>query len=282
MNEFRGAALVTAPTGEPLEALTGGGVDLGARMQVASVSKVFAAAVTLTLVDRGVLSLRDPVPPWPGVTVHHLLSQTSGLGQFANMPSIDLKAGVVSRDLIRREPLLDPPGTRWRYSSPGFIMLGELVERAADRPYPELVKELLIEPLGLRDTAVGARPADATSGHHDGVPATEWDLAALTGTGDIWSTVGDLNRLAHGLDRAVLHRMRQRQVELPEPDDGLTHYGYGLYLGGGIALHSGDVPGFRSVLAFLPDGRTAAVLSNDETAAAPRDVLRELLQGSAA
>ena len=282
MNAFRGAALVTAPTGEPLKALTGGGVDLGTRMQVASVSKVFAAAVTLTLVDRRVLSLGDPVPPWPGVTVHHLLSQTSGLGQFDDMPSIDLKAGVVSRDLIRQEPLIHQPGTRWRYSSPGYIMLGELIERAVDRPYPELVNELLIEPLGLGETAVGARPADAASGHHDGVPAKEWDLTALTGTGDIWSTVGDLNRLAHGLDRAVLQRMRQPRAALPEPDGGLTHYGYGLYLGDGIALHKGDVPGFRSVLAFLPDGRAAAVLSNDETAAAPLDVLREIVQGSAA
>ncbi|GIF50697.1 CubicO group peptidase (beta-lactamase class C family) [Asanoa ferruginea] len=282
MNGFHGAALVTAPTGEPIKELTGGGVDPGTPMQVASVSKVFAAAVTLTLVDRGVLSLHDPVPPWPGVTVHHLLSQTSGLGQFDDMRSIDLKAGVVSRDLIRKEPLLDPPGTRWRYSSPGYIMLGELIERVANRPYPELVKELLLDPLELGDTAVGTRPPGAASGHHDGVPAKEWNLAALTGTGDIWSTVGDLNRLAHGLDRTVLHRMRQPQVELPEPDDGLTHYGYGLYLGDGIALHSGDVPGFRSVLAFLPDGRTAAVLSNDETAAAPRDVLREVIQDSAA
>ncbi|GAA1844195.1 serine hydrolase domain-containing protein [Asanoa iriomotensis] len=269
------SAQVVAPTGE-LER-SGGSADPRTRFQVASVSKTFAAAVTLMLVDRGTLRLGDPV--LPGVTVHHLLSHTSGLGQFRDMPSLDLAAGRVSRDLIRQEPLLDPPGTRWRYSSPGYILLGEVIEHAAHAPYPDVLRELVIGPLGLTDTVVGVRPVErVAAGHRDGQPIREWDLAALTGTGDIWSTVGDLTRFARTLDPGVLDRLRQPQATLTEPDeDGLTHYGYGLYVGNGLALHSGDNPGFRSVLAWLPDGRVAAVLSNDEADADPRAVLRDLI-----
>ncbi|MDG4821777.1 serine hydrolase [Asanoa sp. WMMD1127] len=273
--DFSGVGLVVAPTGEPER--SGGRGDPSTRFQIASVSKTFAAAVALMLVDRGALRLDDEVPPWPGVTVHHLLCHTSGLGHWAEMAGIDLATGRISRDLIRQSSLLTEPGARWRYSSPGYILLGELIERAAGKPYAQVLGDLLLEPLGLRDTVAGVRPTERVAdGHRDGKPVREWDLSAQAGTGDVWSTVGDLTRFALGLDRDILARMRQPRAKLPEHDDIVTDYGYGLYLGDRWALHTGDNPGFRSVLAWLPDGRVAAALCNDETGPGPYEAIRAL------
>jgi hypothetical protein len=151
---------------------------------------------------------------------------------------VDVAAGMVSPELIRGSAVVDPPGTRFRYSSPGYITVAR--------------------------------------GQRDGAPITEWDLAVLPGTGDIWSTVGDLTRFAWLLDRDVLSRMWVPQVALPSPSDGLTHYGYGMYVGPDLAPHPGDNPGFRSVLVWQRSGGFAAVLSNDETAPDPWTVLHSI------
>lgn len=268
IERFNGAALVSDAEGR---ALAASGPDLDTRFQVASVSKCFAAAVTVMLADRGVLGLDDAVGRWAGVTVHRLLSHTAGLGQYRDIPTIDLEAGAVSRELIEAAPLLHPPGSRWHYSSPGYVVLAAAIEERTGRPYSEIVHDLIVGPLGLDATSVGAKPA-ANVAPGDG----ELDLAHLPGTGDIWSTVGDLNRFARGLDPGVLRRMRMRHAVLPEPQLGCAHYGYGLYIGDEMVLHTGDVPGFRSLLAWLPGGRTAAVLTNDESSPGLMTVVRAL------
>jgi CubicO group peptidase (beta-lactamase class C family) len=268
---FNGAALVADGNGDTLATVTSPGIDLDTRFQVASVSKCFAAAATLMLNERGVLSLDDPVGPWPDVTVHRLLSHTSGLGQYRDIPTIDLMAGTVSRALIEAAPLLNEPGSTWHYSSPGYVMLAAAIEERIGRPYAEIVKDLILGPLGLDATTVGAKPATNVAPGEG-----EIDLAHLPGTGDIWSTVKDLNRFARGLDSQVLERMRTPHATLPEPQLGCTHYGYGLYIGDDIVLHTGDVPGFRSLLAWLPDNRTAAILCNDESGPGLVTVLHKL------
>jgi CubicO group peptidase (beta-lactamase class C family) len=268
---FKGAALVAGGNGDTLASVRSPGIEPDMRFQVASVSKCFAAAVTVILADRGVLGLDDPVGPWDGVTIHRLLSHTAGLGQYRDIPTIDLMAGTVSRALIEAAPLLHEPGSRWHYSSPGYVMLAAAIEKRTGRPYAEIVQDLIVGPLGLDATTVGAKPTTNVA-HGEG----ELDLAHLPGTGDIWSTVADLTRFARRLDPDILATMRTPHATLPEPQLGCGHYGYGLYIGDDTVLHTGDVPGFRSLLAWLPGGRTAGVLTNDESGPGLVTVVRAL------
>src|SRR5262249_52638597 len=108
--------------------------------------------------------------------------------------------------LIQRAPLLTEPGTQWRYSSPGYLLVGLIVERASGQPYPDFLAARILSPLGLASTTAGAAPTDPARarGHRTGQPVPSWDLSAMAGTGDICSTVGDLARYTTALHSGEL------------------------------------------------------------------------------
>ncbi|MBN2709583.1 MAG: beta-lactamase family protein, partial [Calditrichaceae bacterium] len=110
---------------------------------IASVGKIFTATLIMKFVESGRLKLNEPVSAYlPGVnipnmdkiTIHHLLSQTSGLGNYMshadypNMLNMKLQIDDVI-PLIAEQPLLfDKPGLRHEYSNSGFIVLGKILE----------------------------------------------------------------------------------------------------------------------------------------------------------
>jgi CubicO group peptidase (beta-lactamase class C family) len=266
---------------------------LGTRFQVASVSKQFTAAAVLLLADRGLLSVDDPVrnwldgcpAAWEPITVHHLLSHSSGLIHWNDLPGLDLTKPLTASELLSgfaSVPLLSTPGERFSYSSPGFVLLGHIIERAARQPYGAFLAREIFGPLGLTATFSGNPRGEAglAAGHHDGaaVPSYELDTANL-GTGSIWSTAGDLARwdraLASGQILSDAARQAMFTIHMPvHDDDGVIRtegYGYGWFIGtvpGGrrVFYHPGDQPGFCSLNAWFPDDDVRlAVLSNERT-----------------
>jgi len=185
-----------------------------ALFDLASLTKVVATTtVALRLVEEGVLSLSDPVslhlPAFAGrgkdrVTIWHLLTHTSGLPAYAPLYSLlpspsDALRYICSLDLEYE------PGTRVVYSDLGFILLGFLIERATGRRLDELARDLVFEPLGMRDTMFNPPPqlrgrAAATEycrlrgrilrGEvHD---ENAWFLGGVAGHAGLFSTAADL------------------------------------------------------------------------------------------
>jgi CubicO group peptidase (beta-lactamase class C family) len=284
-------AVVVAHRGRPMTTVTGGGCTATSRFQIASVSKVFAAALAMRLAERGALDPDEPITrwlpeapaAWRDLTPHHFLTHTSGIGHWKDVPGLHpARLGPPGAALaaVLQAPFAYEPGAAWRYSSPGYLVVGTVVERAAGIPYGDLLAAEILRPLGLADTAAGRQPDGAVPGHRDGAPVEPWDLSGMTGAGDMWSTVDDLTAFARAFDAGEvvgaesLARMRRPHAAFPEPDrspDGrlvLTGYGYGLYVGEfdgrPASQHTGDNPGYCSLLAWLPDGVTLAGLSNDE------------------
>ncbi len=292
-----GAALLERGR-EELVAATGGTTGtspdapctLDTRFQVASVSKLFTAAAVLLLADRGALAVTDPVrnwldgcpPTWDQVLVHHLLSNSAGLPHWHELPELDLTRPVDLDQLLAlmaATPLLAPPGARYSYSSPGFVLLGRIIERASGQSYGSFLDQEVFGPLGLTETFNGSpgTRAGLAAGRYDGaaVPSVELDTVSL-GTGSIWSTVGDLTRWGRALSRGELLSGAARQamfsVQVPVlDDDGLIRtegYGYGCFIatadGRRLLYHPGDQPGFRSIAAWFPDDDVRlAIVSND-------------------
>jgi CubicO group peptidase (beta-lactamase class C family) len=294
MPEIEGLSGVVTITheGRSVTTSTGGGCAPTTRFQIASVSKNFTSTLTMMLVEEGLLDLHEPLdhwlseapPSWHALTLHHFLSNSSGIGHWKEVPGMDPSAPATRDDrleLVLRAPLQFEPGAQFRYSSPAFIAVGVVAERATGKPYAELLFEKILQPLGLTSTASGSRPQDVVQGHHAGEPVEPWDLASMTGSGDIWSTAEDLVVYAHALDagalvsRDSLALMRTQHSAFIEPDrspDGrleLTGYGYGHYIGTfegrPAALHTGDNPGYKSLVGWLPDGVGIVALSNDDS-----------------
>ena len=115
------------------------------RYQLASVSKQFTAAAVLLLVQDGMLLLDDVVgrwidgcpDDWRDITLHQLLTHTSGLGHWDDYPMIDLARWVEPDELLKtfhRVPLRYPPGGGWSYSSPAYVLLAQPSNGPPTRP----------------------------------------------------------------------------------------------------------------------------------------------------
>ena len=134
------------------------------------VSKQFTAAAVLLLADRGLLSLEDRNERWLGgcprdwrlITVHQLLTHTSGLRHWTGFPGLDLCRPIPAEqqlEIFQREPLLSRPGSIWSYSSPGYVLFGWIVQQVSGQPYADFLADHIFAPLGPRSTSAGVPPA---------------------------------------------------------------------------------------------------------------------------
>ncbi len=255
------------------------------RFQIASISKQFTAALVLRLVEEQRASLDDSVTrwisncptSWHSITLHHLLSHTSGLGHWYDYSELDLSASIESDTLLsvfQSRPPLFPPGSRFAYSSPGYVLLAHVVQQLEQRPYQEVINDKLLTPLGLFGAFVG--PADAKPNiavGYDGATAVDsLDLETVSmGTGDVWCTVYDLVRWGEAFRSGRVLRGSARIsmfTSHAQVEQGLA-YGYGWFLGPLLGhharFHPGDNAGFQSFSAWLPDlDLLFVVLSNQE------------------
>jgi CubicO group peptidase (beta-lactamase class C family) len=307
---LRGTAVVTRGGSVEVD-LAAGPADIevgvlcnpGTPFQLCSVSKQFATAAVMLLAESGRLDLREPVarwlpgglPQWRQVTLHHLLSNTAGIPHWLEAPGLDpAEPMTISErlEIIQATPLRTEPGALWHYSSPGFLLAGLIVERASGRPYPEFLAERILSPLKLAGTTVGGAPRAAARGYKDGQPVPPWDLDAMPGTGDIWSTVGDLSRFTAALHSGELvaagslRAMCTAHASLDDDEEGeprltTTGYGYGMYTGifaGHAAYyHTGDNPGYQSFACWIPDRAASIVILANDEAVSITGLLRQLL-----
>lgn len=260
--------------------------------RIGSLTKSFTAAVVLALAAENRLPLHDPTgdhladcpPQWADLTVHHLLTHTSGIPDFGDIPDLDVTAMLPAThadlvDRIRQEPLRFRPGERWAYSSAGYIVLGALVEQVTGRAYEQVLKERILEPLRMHRTGccIVDDDPDRAIGYTRVGEALERapvvDLSRCPAAGGLCSTANDLVRwcldllAGHGSPSHTLRSMAEPSVAVNA--DGTEHYGYGWAIrslaGRRLVYHDGRLPGFRCCLSAIPDlGAAIVVLSNDD------------------
>lgn len=162
----KGVTVIVMHDGKQLFRLDVGEIDQDAQYPVASASKWMTAALVMTVVDEGKLSLDKPVskylPEFKGeagkTTLRQLLAQTSGEGSLKGMvdirqdPRITLAASAAE---VARRPLEDPPGAVFKYGGPGFQVAGALVEALTGKRWADLFNERIAKPLGMTCTYWG-------------------------------------------------------------------------------------------------------------------------------
>jgi len=278
---------------------SGGAVTADTQFRIGSITKQMTAAVVMQQVELGRVDLDDPVtqyvpqlvlaPPYPasGITVWNLLTHTSGI---PDLP-FDLSGPTTTGALgtwaagLGSTRLHAPAGEFWNYSNPNFSLAGLVAERAAGTPFRQLVQDDLWQPAGMTATTMSPTAVVARGnyawGHFRSRPGltetiygpTSYDNAAIAPAGYAFSTAPDLARwalllmdgggpvLAPGSAAA----MQARQASLDYSPD--MAYGFGVfaetYKGLDLRQHGGNVPGWGSMLIWVPSRRFAvAVLAN--------------------
>jgi CubicO group peptidase (beta-lactamase class C family) len=256
--------------------------------QLASITKQFTAAAVLTLVDAGRVALDAPVarylPDTPlaadpatgrAVTVRQLLAHTSGVPDYAesrrmsNIRRLDVPPDTLLT-LVRGTAFYFPPGDQMRYSNTGFVLLGQLIERVSGEPYAAYVEAHVLRPAGLDHTqfcdpqALVPRLARGYAYEHGELrPAAFISPNVPWAAGGFCGTAGDLtmwNRAVHAArGGAVLSAASYAAMTTPGTVRGgrRTRYGLGVELidiaGRRAASHGGDINGFTTYTAYLPD-----------------------------
>lgn len=161
-----GVSVLVYRNGALLYRMDRGHIAPGDRLPVASASKWMAAALVMTVVDEGRLSLDEPIgrrlPEFQGpsgeITLRQLLSYTAGQGGLLGMSDILQDSGLTLADSAARiaaRPQADPPGAVFRYGGPSLQVAGALVEQATGRRWADLFDERIARPLGLTSTTWG-------------------------------------------------------------------------------------------------------------------------------
>jgi CubicO group peptidase (beta-lactamase class C family) len=273
---------------------------------MASVSKpVGCATAAMAMFERGLLHAHEEarsffpeftLPHWAGITVHHLLTHTSGLPDW----TVAYKAGIgdlCALTAIFAESMKGAPGTRYEYSCLGYITLGKILERVSGEPLDAFDKREIYDPLGMTSTGfrrISSTPppdpgADiaATKGGdrdrgklvgevHDGNSS---GIDGVSGNAGIFSTAPDMLRFGQmvlnggTLDGTrVLSPLSVRRMLTSQIDPSIGGHSYGFFtapngmhpagdlLGEGSAAHTGFTG--TSLLVHPGYGLVVVLLTN--------------------
>jgi len=286
------AGLANVATGEQMQA--------GERLRIDSNSKIYVVAVALQLVRERKLRLDDTVEQWfprllhrngDLITVRDLMTDSSGLiddndvtqpGAFsrmlANVGDTELRAELVALaarfdkervvyasplpliELAGWQPLLFTPGTQYHHGNIGWNLAGMIVAKAAGKPLPEVYRERLFEPLGLKDTAYD--PQGPIRGSHAHGYAMYANGRTVDRTTDHAFTGADGAIVTTARDEATFARALWAG-KVVDRSDLLAFYGGGTGRAGcpGDASETaGTSGGFRSFVWSDRNGRWVAVL----------------------
>jgi len=261
--------------------------------QSGSIGKQFTAMAIMMLIEQKKLALDDPISKyldvpenWSAIRVRHLLTHTSGLGDYPE--SFSLQRDYTEDELLKMitaQPLAFAPGEKWSYSNLGYVTLGILIHKVGGESWGDFLQLRVFAPLGMKHTRVISE-ADITPNRAAGyvlkngaLKNQQWVSPTVNNTADgsLYFTVEDLGKWDEALDtRKLISRASYEQMWTPVKLNNATTapYGFGWRIaktgsGHNVLEHGGAWQGFASYIVRYPDDRlTVAVLCNRAGASA--------------
>ena len=294
-NNIPGGLIAVASKGEILHLQTYGeaNVELSVPVkadtlfEIGSISKQFAATAELQFVEEGKLSLNDKIhkyipslpSDWAGVTIHQLLTHTSGIPDYEEIYSYDVyRLRMTPEEVIKiaqARPVDFAPGQGYYYSNTAYFILSMIVERIDHLPLGQILNKRIFDPLNMSSTRM-ADPEAIIKNRAEGYwvdklggltnrNATE--TSSTLGTGGLLSSAADLAKWDAALyGTEVLSEKSKKtmwtSVILPDGTD--TQYGLGWRVtpkrGLKTTSHSGQVAGFVAYFARYVDAETSIIV----------------------
>jgi CubicO group peptidase (beta-lactamase class C family) len=264
------------------------------KFRIGSITKQFTASAILQLQEEGKLNVKDKISKYfPGfprgdeVTIHHLLTHTSGIHSYTNTDSFmrRVTSPVGEEQLfaeIKKYPYDFNPGEKYMYNNSGYFLLGYLVEKLTGKKLDAVFRERFFVPFKMSNTGMydsQHKPSNEATGYtktgnaYD--TAIDWDMTWAAAAGALYSTVEDLskwnNALYHG--KVLKEESFKAAVTPVVLNNGSkppgTDYGYGLAMGRYRGLewiaHSGGLNGFISQLAWYPQEEMTVVMLTNQS-----------------
>lgn len=267
-------------------------VDVDTKFQLASATKIFTGIALMRLVERGVLSLDDPLTKffpdapasWKAVRIAQLATHSSGLDDDLGQPRPQTVDAIVAA--AKQRPLAYAPGSEARYGFTDFVVLRATLEIAAGKPLPTILDEEIFAPLRLggphfafaRNDGPSIRSADVVP-HRASIHAWSDGRQRVSeflygeqgyGAGGLYASIRDLAAVFVALDRGALLKSASWQALLTPPvlaNGRRAGFGIGWtvrrYRGTHVAGHSGG-PALADILRVDERQLTIAVLCNQQ------------------
>lgn len=297
-----GLSLAVLRSGETIKCAAYGLANIEANLparpetvfQLQSITKTFTATAVMMLVEEGKIGLDDKVTKYveglPAccneITVRHLLSHTSGVKDFINEPTVDLRKDISAQRVVKSLvdlPLNFAPGEKYSYSNTGYHLLGMIIHKVTDKLWHEFVKERIFDPLGMNDTRVISlshvitNRAEGYVWENDRLQNGHFvapTILAYAG-GGMRSTILDMTKWDAALyTEKLLKHSTLEQMWISERLNNGSKAGYGFgwavgeFRGHRLVSHTGShMTGFKTaILRFLDDKLTVVVLTNQRAA----------------
>jgi CubicO group peptidase (beta-lactamase class C family) len=278
---------------------TGATINLNTKFNLGSMNKMFTAVAIAQLAQAGRLSFNDPIskhlPDYPNkevadkVTIHHLLTHTSGMGMYWNEKFMAQREKLLTvaahLPLFSSDPLLFLPGEKFQYSNSGYMVLGAIIEKISGQDYYSYVQEHIYKPAGMTDTGFyepGKEIPNLAIGYSKMSPDGKQLEEAKDNTntrevkggpaGGGYSTVVDLVKFHMALRSYKLLNEEYTNIVITGKVEsggpiGRYAYGFGDKVFGGkhIVGHNGGAPGIAANFEMYPAlGYTSVMLMNSD------------------
>jgi CubicO group peptidase (beta-lactamase class C family) len=310
-----GCALATIQDGEILYKRAYGMADLERNIPLSpasvfdlgSTGKQFTAMIITILARQGVLSLDDIVqkyvPEMPSyeqpITIRHMLHHTSGLRDYTtlvHLSDMHFENYYYEEELLalicRQKELNFRPGDEYLYSNTGYFLLGIIAKRITGKSLPELIREHILEPLGMHATdfnddvrRIVKNRAIGYSREEGGAYRTEMSFCGGYGDGAVLSTVEDLalwdqnfyaNRLGGGGQELIHQMLLPGTLNSGEALDYASGLSVGRYRGLSTVSHGGAWAGYTAELLRFPDQKLSVICLANASSIDPWQLAREV------
>jgi CubicO group peptidase (beta-lactamase class C family) len=272
--------------------------------EIGSMTKQFTAISILILMERGVLNLDDEITkyildyPTNGnkITIHHLLTHTSGIKSFTSIKGINTiaKQDLTPLELIdffKNEPIDFMPGEKFKYNNSGYVLLGYIIEKVSGQNYAQFVEEEIFKKLGMIASKYASHKdiiKNRASGYHKKDSFINNRRISFTipyASGSLMSNVIDMFKWQEALKNNEL--ISRKATEKAFTNYALNNgenidYGYGWHIKqtNGISVweHGGAIFGFKSMGVYLPNEDIYVIGLNNCDCNSPTEITRQIAQ----
>ncbi|HDR3890288.1 TPA: beta-lactamase family protein [Bacillus cereus] len=241
------------------------------KYRIGSITKTVVATSILQLQEQGKLNIQDNVnkyiPSFPAdknITLYHLLTHTSGLPENGKG-----KVNVASRinliNWIGSQKLDFPPGTGWKYTDYNYMVLAYIIENITKKPLGDYIKENIFTKAEMHESGMGNMvPGDKnfTKGYvkkdQELVPAQKLGMDWLYGSGEMYTTVGDMKKLDEAIINGKL--LSEQSIQAMFTPSQERKYGFSFYIYPDFFHNHGVLSGWNTFNNFNKEKGTFVIL----------------------